>query len=413
MPKICALIYRNLPCPQKFLATRLGIRLAIYLDDMLIIGRTMEETIALRDTVILLVQCLGFVVNQKKSVMTPVQEIEFLGMIVNSREMTISLPQKKLKSIKQMVSGFVSESRDNSFRVNKGVRPSDINDFGHSPIKTPLSFSPATTNSGTKEKWLLRKSSVTEQRTSIGASLVGEKHRNIQWKDLNSTSSSSSFTDRCFTHRLGDSLGRNENWRDMDSAGEKDAHKQTETSCMKTGPGDLFESTGDKVTAYSDKQYSVPDLLFENGGHKKTTNGLSFQTNLETAIKEKSNCDSRVPSQCTEQACRHRISSQDRFFGMEASPLSVPKTLCENDKAINRPLYFQGISPASNNVAWRRKPYSLATNAFSITWNKEFYYAFPSFCLITQVLNKIEKDKTKKLILITPCWQHSCGTPKY
>ena len=56
-------------------------------------------------------------------------------------------------------------------------------------------------------------------------------------------------------------------------------------------------------------------------------------------------------------------------------------------------------------VAWRRDPYSVATNAFSITWNKEFYCAFPPSCLITQVLNKIEKDKTKELILITPCWQ--------
>ena len=37
------------------------------------------------------------------------------------------------------------------------------------------------------------------------------------------------------------------------------------------------------------------------------------------------------------------------------------------------------------------------TNAFSITWNKEFYYGFPPFCLITQVLNKTEKDKTKKI----------------
>ena len=54
----------------------------------------------LQDTVILLLQCLRFVINQKKSVMIPVQEIEFLGMIVNSKEMTISLPQKKLKSIK-------------------------------------------------------------------------------------------------------------------------------------------------------------------------------------------------------------------------------------------------------------------------------------------------------------------------
>ena len=172
------------------------------------------------------------------------------------------------------------------------------------------------------KKWLLRKSSVTEQRISIGASLMGEKHRNIQWKDLNSTSSSIYFTERCFTHRLGGSLGRDENW-DMDLAGEKDAHKQTGTSCIKTSPGMLFKSTGNKVIAYSDD----PDLLSENGGHKKFTNSLSFKTNMVTAIKEKSSCDSRVPSQYTGQACRHRISPKDRFFRMEASLLSVPKKM--------------------------------------------------------------------------------------
>ena len=82
---------------------------------------------------------------------------------------------------------------------------------------------------------------------------MGEKHRNIQWKDLNSTSSASSFTDRCFTHRLGGSLGRNKNWRDMDSAGQQDIHERTGTSCVKTSSGNLFESTGNKVTAFSDE----------------------------------------------------------------------------------------------------------------------------------------------------------------
>ena len=120
----------------------------------------------------------------------------------------------------------------------------------------------------------------------------------------------------------------------MNSAGEKDADKRTGTFCIKTSPGNLFESTGNKVTAYSDEKYSGPDLLSENGGHKKFTNGLSFKTNLKTAIKEKSNCNSRIPSQCAEQACRHRISSKDRFFRMEASPLSVPKTCMKIKKPL-------------------------------------------------------------------------------
>ena len=54
----------------------------------------------------------------------------------------------------------------------------------------------------------------------------------------------------------------------MDSAGEKDAHKRTGTSWIKTSPGNLFEGTGNKVTAYSDGQYSDPELLCENGSTK-------------------------------------------------------------------------------------------------------------------------------------------------
>ena len=42
----------------------------------------------------------GFVINLKKSVMTPSQEMEFLGMVINSKEITISLPEDKLLKVK-------------------------------------------------------------------------------------------------------------------------------------------------------------------------------------------------------------------------------------------------------------------------------------------------------------------------
>ena len=67
---------------------------------MLLIGRTAENVQMYRDTVILLLQELGFVINLKKSVMTPSQEMEFLGMVINSKEMTISLPEEKLQKVK-------------------------------------------------------------------------------------------------------------------------------------------------------------------------------------------------------------------------------------------------------------------------------------------------------------------------
>ena len=59
------------------LLRRIGIRMVIYLDDMLIIGRTREDTLALQNTIILFLQCLGIAINQKKLVMTQVKGKNF------------------------------------------------------------------------------------------------------------------------------------------------------------------------------------------------------------------------------------------------------------------------------------------------------------------------------------------------
>ena len=65
---------------------RITIRMVIYLDDMLVMGQTMEKI------VIFLLHHLGFVLNLEKSILNPVQEIEFLGVTINSVKMCLSLP---------------------------------------------------------------------------------------------------------------------------------------------------------------------------------------------------------------------------------------------------------------------------------------------------------------------------------
>ena len=57
---------------------------------MLLIGHSLEEILMSRDTVILLMKHLGFVINWKKSVLTPVQETEFLGLAINSATLELS-----------------------------------------------------------------------------------------------------------------------------------------------------------------------------------------------------------------------------------------------------------------------------------------------------------------------------------
>ena len=59
----------------------------------------MEDTLMSRDTVIFLLQLLGFVLNLEKSILNPVQEIDFLGVTIHFLKMCLSLPQEKVLKI--------------------------------------------------------------------------------------------------------------------------------------------------------------------------------------------------------------------------------------------------------------------------------------------------------------------------
>ena len=73
--------------------------LIICTDDMLIIGQTRKEVESTRDTLIYLLQHLGFLLNLKKSVLQPCQIIEFLGIIVNSVNLTLSHLLQKVEKV--------------------------------------------------------------------------------------------------------------------------------------------------------------------------------------------------------------------------------------------------------------------------------------------------------------------------
>ena len=78
---------------------KLGTRLVLYLDDMLIMAQSKVQQLA---SVLKLLVGLGFIVNTKKSVLSPMQEVEFLGFLLNSNHMTVSLPPQKIHSIQRL-----------------------------------------------------------------------------------------------------------------------------------------------------------------------------------------------------------------------------------------------------------------------------------------------------------------------
>ena len=68
--------------------------MVIYLDDMLLISEKLEELLMGKDAITFLLTQLGSVINLKKSIVVPVQQIEFLDLKIDYLEIKLFLPQR-------------------------------------------------------------------------------------------------------------------------------------------------------------------------------------------------------------------------------------------------------------------------------------------------------------------------------
>ena len=87
-----------------------GMLLIIYLDNILLIAPTADLCLAQGKFLMKLLQGLGFLVNINKSVLTPTQSIIFLGFLIDSVNMTISLPEEKQLAIIQKANSLLGQN---------------------------------------------------------------------------------------------------------------------------------------------------------------------------------------------------------------------------------------------------------------------------------------------------------------
>ena len=100
----------------------MGHRLVIYLDDILLIASSEEEIATARDATLELLRQLGWTVNEKKSVLTPSQEIEFLGLNIDTRTMMISLPDKKRHDLAAAINDLLQRNATRTLTIREAAR---------------------------------------------------------------------------------------------------------------------------------------------------------------------------------------------------------------------------------------------------------------------------------------------------
>lgn len=76
-----------------------GLRLVIYLDDILIVADSKTAASLAVSQVKSLHQSLGFVLSSEKSEEDPVQSLEYIGLIIDTLSMKLNLPDRKKEDI--------------------------------------------------------------------------------------------------------------------------------------------------------------------------------------------------------------------------------------------------------------------------------------------------------------------------
>ena len=83
-----------------------GIRLIIYLEDILIMIESYDLALQHAASALNFLEGLGFIVNYQKSQLKPCQELEFLGFLINSNTLSLQLPGEKLRKIRKNVRSY-------------------------------------------------------------------------------------------------------------------------------------------------------------------------------------------------------------------------------------------------------------------------------------------------------------------
>ena len=79
------------------------------MDDMLVMAQTLKEISQAKETLI----------NFKKSQLTPMKEIKFLGLVINSVKMTLALPLEKVLDIQNKCMQFIASSKTPIMELTK------------------------------------------------------------------------------------------------------------------------------------------------------------------------------------------------------------------------------------------------------------------------------------------------------
>ena len=341
----------------------------------------------------------------KMSLMEPVQTIGYLGLVINSIQMTLSLTEEKVKGILQECKTIFSMKEITVLQLTplvgllsftiQAVLPAQIQ-FRYlqlqqvSALKGGMSY---------KEKITLNDQTLAELQWWIenlkyfnGKYLIQAKPQIV----IQTDASLGGWGANC----MGMETGRK--W----SVEERKLHINIlELLAVKNAIlAFTKEKTIDAIHIQTDNTTALSYLLKMGGTTNKTLVDLSKDIWKYLILQQITITAEYVPGILNARADWQSRHSKD-FSEWKLSPI-VFQHICQK---MGMPVIDLFASRLSNQIAkyfaWKPGPHILVTDAMQQERNQGILYAFPPFSLTQRVLCKIAKEKVSTVILITPAWQ--------
>lgn len=380
---------------------KLGIFVSCYLDDCIFIADSADVLGSNVLYALHLFDSLGLTVNPHKSVLEPTQEIEFLGVVLNSVDMTATLTPRRRKHIKAQ----------GSLLLNKDVISLlELSSF----IGMAVASDPAVELAPLRYKYLeiIRNKELARHHGNYNSPVILDNHAQglIKWWINNIDSQTKSL--RSSPHQL-------ELFCDASLTGWGAVVGNARTA------GHWAHDELDHINCLELKAIlmGLQSLCKDNWGTH-----IRLRSDSVTALTCLDRCGSTklylhvIVEQIFEWALSRGITlSTQHIQGLhntEADKLSRLKNM--DAEWMLLPHIFQSISqlyytpdvdlfatrintqlPAY--VSWKPDPCAIHVNAFTMTWSNKNFYAFPPFSIISRVLQKLQEDEATVMVIL-PLW---------
>ena len=313
-------LFTRLMKPVAGFLRKRGVRLLLYLDDMLMIGSTPREVNDFTQMAVNLLKALGFIINLDKSVLTPTQVITFLGFTINSITMRFTLPSEKVQKLLTLC----RQIRSNSKVLLRTLAPTSgsFEILSPSRVASTSSFSLPTSSPQRSEpnESQLRGSSFVMLSVPRGNQLVATESRNSQWQpDYNTIFRSDNIHRRLFDG-LGSCLWEHQNQREVVCHRETVAYKCSRTEGGNAGKTVALEESKFENNIPEYGQLYSGGLYQPQGGHPLPRASPGGITTLKLVHSAQPIHNSILCSRENQCGCRSRVERIYRQQRLENTP---------------------------------------------------------------------------------------------